>query len=38
VQSWFAASEVYARQLHEIDREAYLEMKRNEYRRQQAAR
>lgn len=36
LQDWFAATERYARQLHEIDREAYLEMKRREVQRQQA--
>lgn len=35
-QNWFAATEKYARQLHELDREEYLTMKRGEYRRQQA--
>jgi hypothetical protein len=35
LQSWFAAVERYPRQLHEIDRGAYLEMKRAEYLRQQ---
>jgi hypothetical protein len=33
VQSWFTATEVYSRQLHELDRWAYLEMKRREYQR-----
>lgn len=37
LQSWFAATEKYPRQLHEVDRAAYLEMKRSEYRRQQSA-
>ncbi len=36
LQSWFTATELYARQLHEMDRAAYLDMKRREYRRQQA--
>ena len=36
LQHWFDATERYPRQLHEIDRNAYLTMKRNEYRRQQA--
>ncbi len=31
---WFNATEQYPRQLHEIERDAYLDMKRNEYRRQ----
>jgi hypothetical protein len=35
LQSWFTAVERYSRQLHEMDRETYLEMKRTEYRRQQ---
>jgi hypothetical protein len=34
LQGWFAATERYARQLHEIDRDDYLEMKRHEIRRQ----
>lgn len=36
LQDWFTASEHYPRQLHEMERETYLEMKRKEYRRQQA--
>ena len=36
-EHWFDATEQYPRQLHEIDRAPYLEMKRNEYQRQQAA-
>ena len=35
LQNWFTATEVYARQLHEVDRESYLDMKRREYLRQQ---
>ncbi len=35
LQSWFTAVEFYPRQLHEMDRAAYLEMKRAEYARQQ---
>ncbi|WP_395057194.1 hypothetical protein [Polaromonas sp.] len=35
-QHWFDATERYPRQLHEIDRTAYLNMKRSEYQRQQA--
>jgi hypothetical protein len=35
--AWFDATEKYPRQLRELDRATYLEMKRNEYRRQQAA-
>ena len=34
-QGWFTASERYPRQLHEIDRDEYIEMKRAEYSRQQ---
>ena len=37
LNDWFAATELYPRQLREIERNAYLEMKRREYRRQQAA-
>lgn len=33
---WFAATERYPRQLHELDASAYLDMKRREYARQQA--
>jgi hypothetical protein len=36
LQSWFTAVEYYPRQLHEMGRGAYLEMKRAEYVRQQA--
>ncbi|AEG71383.1 putative signal peptide protein (plasmid) [Ralstonia solanacearum Po82] len=35
--TWFDATEHYARQLHEIDKPDYLQMKRHEYERQQAA-
>jgi hypothetical protein len=35
LQTWFAAVERYPRQLHEVDRLAYLEMKRAEQLRQQ---
>lgn len=35
LQNWFTAVEHYPRQLHEMDREPYLEMKRAEYVRQQ---
>jgi hypothetical protein len=38
IDSWFSASEMYARQLHDMDRATYVDMKREEYRRQQAAR
>jgi hypothetical protein len=34
IERWFASTERYPRQLHEIDRDAYLEMKRGEYQRQ----
>jgi hypothetical protein len=37
LQAWFDATEKYPRQLRELDRAAYLEMKQREYRRQQAA-
>lgn len=35
LQHWFDATERYPRQLHEIDKTAYLSMKRSEYKRQQ---
>ena len=35
---WFDATEHYPRQLHELDREEYLRMKRNEVRRQNGLR
>ena len=35
IQNWFSAVERYPRQLHEVERRDYLEMKRAEYRRQQ---
>jgi hypothetical protein len=35
LNDWFAAVERYPRQLHEIGREEYLDMKRKEYLRQQ---
>ena len=34
LQSWFSAVEQYPRQLHELDRAAYLSMKHDEYSRQ----
>jgi len=37
LQHWFDATEQYARQLHEVDKESYLSMKRAEYQRQQAS-
>jgi hypothetical protein len=36
LEQWFIASERYPRQLHEVDRDAYLAMKRNEHHRQQS--
>jgi len=36
--SWYDATEQYPRQLHEIERDAYLRMKRDEVQRQAAAR
>ena len=38
LQAWFDATERYPRQLHEVDRDAYLRMKRAEVQRQTAAR
>jgi hypothetical protein len=35
LQSWFTATEQYPRQLHEVGRTAYFEMKQSEYLRQQ---
>ncbi|WP_369973884.1 hypothetical protein [Polaromonas sp. SP1] len=35
LQHWFDATEQYPRQLHEVDKEDYLVMKRAEYQRQQ---
>src|SRR5688572_21309099 len=35
LERWYAATERYALQLHEIDRDDYITMKRNEYLRQQ---
>ncbi len=37
LEDWFAATERHPRQLHEIDRSAYLEMKGREVRRQESA-
>lgn len=37
LEGWFAATQKYARQLYEVDRAAYLDMKRKEYLRQQTA-
>ena len=38
LQLWYSGSENYARQLHEVERNEYLEMKRKEYKRQQIVR
>ncbi|MBC5783478.1 hypothetical protein H8N03_11030 [Ramlibacter sp. USB13] len=38
LQSWYDATEKYPRQLHEVERDAYLRMKREEVERQSAAR
>lgn len=38
LQAWFDATEKYPRQLHEVDRDAYLRMKHDEVGRQTAAR
>ena len=35
LERWFDATERYPRQLHEVDRDTYLAMKRSEYLRQQ---
>lgn len=37
LQKWYHSAEQYPRQLHEVEREDYLDMKRREYRRQQLA-
>ncbi len=37
LQTWFAATERYARQLHEVERDEYIGMKRSEYQRQRTA-
>ncbi len=36
IQDWYASTERYATQLHEIERSQYVEMKRKEIRRQRA--
>lgn len=36
-ETWFDATEQYPRQLHELDRQEYLQMKKHEYQRQQVA-
>lgn len=38
LEEWFAATEQYPRQLREVERTAYFDMKQGEYRRQQAVR
>ena len=38
LQHWYNGTDQYARQLHEVERNDYFEMKRKEYQRQQAAR
>jgi hypothetical protein len=35
-QLWYNSNEAYARQLHEVEQEEYMTMKRKEYKRQQA--
>jgi hypothetical protein len=37
LRDWFDATERHARQLHEVERDEYLKMKRNEVQRQRAA-
>ncbi len=34
LEKWFTSTEQYAKQLHEVERDAYMEMKRKEYQRQ----
>ena len=34
LSNWFNASEQYPRQLHEMERQPYMQMKYDEYRRQ----
>lgn len=36
-RDWFAATEIFARQLHEMEQSEYMTMKRKEYQRQQQA-
>lgn len=38
LHAWFDATERYPRQLHEVERDAYLRMKRDEVQRQASAR
>ena len=37
LQKWYHSADQYARQLHEVERDDYLDMKRGEYQRQQVA-
>jgi hypothetical protein len=37
LQNWFNATERYPQQLHELDKNTYLDMKRSEYKRQNGA-
>ena len=37
INAWFSATERYAKQLHEMDRATYVNMKRTEVERQQTA-
>ncbi len=37
LQHWYDSTDQYARQLHEVERDEYLAMKRKEYQRQQVA-
>ena len=37
LQTWYTATERYPRQLHEVERNEYTDMKRSEYQRQQTA-
>ncbi len=37
LQLWYDGTDRYSRQLHEVERSDYLEMKRSEYKRQQVA-
>jgi hypothetical protein len=37
IENWFSATERYPRQLHEMDRDTYVQMKRAEYDRPQTA-
>jgi hypothetical protein len=37
LQQWFSSTEQYPVQLHEVERNDYIKMKHDEYRRQQVA-